>query len=152
MGLRRQVKIKDESISLAGLLKDISENPHLLSRTHFLSLYETPEMLKYLSRTFDKFAGEGAEHLCSESIKQELQELCERANRCEAYADKLVAHLDKHPPKDIPTFQDFYDTVTFAETLLQKYYLLIKGSRLRSVTPVVSEDWQEVFRIPWLRS
>ena len=32
MGLRRQVKIKDESISLAGLLKDISENPHLLSR------------------------------------------------------------------------------------------------------------------------
>jgi hypothetical protein len=152
MGLRRQLKINGESISLAGLLKDISKNPHLLSRTHFLSLDQRQEMQKYLNRTFDKYAGEGAEHLDSESIKQELQELRERAKRCEAYADKLVAHLDEQPPKDIPTFQELYDTVDFAETRLKKYYCLLKGSSLTSVTPVVQENWKKVFRIPWLCS
>jgi hypothetical protein len=150
MGLRRQLKskkkqlegkkIKDDSISLAGLLQDISENSHLLSREYFLSLDKKREMQKHLSRSFDKYAGEGAEHLSSEAVEQELQELRKRAKRCEAYADKLVAHLDKQPPKVIPTFQEFYDAVNFAETLLKKYSLLIKGSKLSSVAPTVLED------------
>lgn len=150
MGLRRQLKIKDDSISLAGLLQDISENSHLLSRTYFVSLAKEPEMQSFLNRTFDKYTGEGAEHLNSESVEQELKELHERANRCETYADRFVAHLDKRPPKDNPTFQEFYDTVNFAETLLKKYTLLIRGSSLSSVTPVVLEDWTAIFRVPWL--
>jgi hypothetical protein len=151
MGLRRHLKIDGDSISLAGLLQDIAENPKSLSRTHFVSLSDKPAMHPHLNRTFDKYAGQGAEHVSSEAVKQELDEFRKRSKQCEEYADRLVAHLDKRWVKDPPTFQEFYEVVDFAETLLKKYTLLIRGSSLRSVTPVVLEDWTTIFRVPWLQ-
>jgi hypothetical protein len=148
MGLRRHLKIDGDSISLAGLLQDIAGTPKFLSRTHFVSLSDKPEMHPHLNRTFDKYAGQEAEYVSSEAVKQELDEFRKRSKRCETYADRLVAHLDKHSIKDLPTFQEFYDAVDFAETLLKKYTLLIRGSSLLSVTPVVLEDWMAIFRVP----
>lgn len=152
MGLRRQLKIKDDSISLAGLLQDIAANPALLTRTHFVSLSDKPEMHPHLNRTFDKYAGQGAEYVSSEAVKQDLDEFRKRSVRCETYADRLVAHLDKRVVKDPPSFSEFYDTVNCAETLLKKYTLLIQGHSLLSVTPVVQENWKAIFRMPWLRN
>lgn len=151
MGLRRHVKIDRESISLAGLLQDIADNPTLLSRTHFVFLSNRPEMHPYLNCTFDKYAGEGAAYVSSEAVRQEMDEFCNRSKRCETYADRVVAHLDKRAVTDLPTFQEFYDAVDFAETLPKKYTLLIQGSSLRSVAAVIQEPWKAIFRVPWLQ-
>jgi hypothetical protein len=40
MGIRRQLKTDNDSISLFGLLTEIAEHPELITRSHFYSLYD----------------------------------------------------------------------------------------------------------------
>jgi len=40
MGIRRQIKINEDSISFAKLLKEICDTPEILSRDRFVALYK----------------------------------------------------------------------------------------------------------------
>jgi len=161
MGVRKQVKIDKDSISLAKLLQEICETPEILSRTRFFahfkgSIFEEKAKLmgstveEFNSRYFDKFAGKTGDHVDPELIKLDLEELKLKAQKCEEYADRRVAHFDKRPIDNIPIFAELDDCIDFLEELMKKYYLLFRAKRLKSILPEYQYDWKAIFREVWI--
>ncbi len=163
IGVRRQVKIDKDSISLARLLKEISDTPEILSRTRFFAHFKgsTVEKIaklmgstveKFNNRNFDQFAGKIGDHVDPELIKLDLEELKSKAQKCEKYADQRVAHLDEKAISNIPTFADLDSCIDFLEILMKKYYLLFRASNLTSILPVDQNkyDWKAIFKEAWL--
>ncbi len=150
MGIRRQIKIDDDSISFARLLKEISDTPEVLSRNRFVALYKGSTVEHFADRDFDEFAGKEGNHVDPSLVKKDFENLKEKAKELEKYADKRIAHLDKRKPKTIPKFKDVDDCIDFLEELMKKYYLLFHAKSLLSILPVYQYDWKAIFREPWL--
>lgn len=149
MGLRRQLKVNRDSVSLAGLLEDIAANPACLSRQRFVALYPASEH-KRADRTFDKYVGPGAAQVDAAAVCVDIKKLRSLAQRCEEYADRLVAHRDRRSVSAVPTYAELNEAIDFAESLLQKYYLLLRGDSLVSVTPKFLYPWKRIFEVAWL--
>src|SRR2546425_1871676 len=149
MGLRRQIKIHADSISLAGLLEDIAGTPALLSRQRFVGLYPAGES-KRAAEAFDRHVGSGATHVDPAAVRADLDKLRQLATRCEEYADRLIAHRDRRPLPAVPTYPELHAALDFSEALLQRYYLLIRGDGLASVAAKVLHPWKRVFEVPWI--
>lgn len=143
MGFRRQIKIHPDSVSLAGLLDDIAANAELLSRQRFISLYPEGEHSRAHS-AFDKHVAPGAAHVDATAVRADLDKLRQLAARCEQYADRLVAHRDRRGLQAVPTFRELNDAVDFSEGLLQRYYLLLRGDWLESVTAKLLHPWKRL--------
>lgn len=152
MGVRKQVKIDKDSISLAKLLQEICETPKILSRARFFANFKGSTVEKFNSRNFDKFAGKTGDHVDPELIKLDLGELKSKAQECEKYADRRVAHFDKKAISNIPTFTDLDNCIDFLEKLMKKYYLLFRASSLTSILPVSQNkyDWKAIFKEVWI--
>jgi hypothetical protein len=149
MGLRRQVKIHPDSVSLAGLLEDIAQNPALLSRQRFVGLYPPGESSR-AEKAFDKHIGSGAKHVDPAVVRADLDKLKQLATGCEEYADRLIAHRDRRPLQAVPTYPELNAALDFSEALLQRYYLLIRGDGLASVAAKFLYPWKRVFEVPWM--
>lgn len=150
MAIRRQVKIGKGSISFARLLQEICNTPEVLSRARYVALYKGSGSECFADRDFDKFAGKGNEYVDHSLVELDLKELQKKANGCEKYADKRIAHFDKKMPKRIPTFSELDSCVDLLEVLIKKYYLLFRGGCLLSVLPTFQYDWKQIFHEPWI--
>jgi hypothetical protein len=150
MALRRQIKIDKGSISFAGLLKEISECPEIMSRERFTALYKGSAVEHHADRDFDKFAGKARPHIDPDIVLADLQGLKTKAEACERYADKRIAHFDTGPVT-VPTFNDLDECINLLETLIKKYYLLFTAGGVSSVLPTFQYDWQAIFRVPWIK-
>jgi len=163
MGVRKQVKIDKDSISLAKLLQEICDNPEILSRTRFFAHYKgsTVEKIAKLMRTtieefdsrnFDKFAGKTGDYVDPKLIRLDFEELKSKANKCEKYADQRVAHFDKRAISNIPTFADLDSCINYLEILMKKYYLLFRASSLTRILPESQNeyDWKAIFKEVWI--
>lgn len=124
MGIRRQVKIHKDSISLARLLREICAAPSLLSRKRFAAAREAAVTAEDY---FDAFAGGGEEHVDPARVKKDLDDLKRRACELERYADRAIAHHDKRKPAAAPDFADVDSCLDFLEGLFRKYYLLFRA-------------------------
>ena len=89
MGIRRQLKDHNDSISLARLLKEITENPELVTRSDHCELYNR-HLEKFGSRitdelrqrTFDEFASPDSSIIDVDRVSNDLQtlkEICKEA-------------------------------------------------------------------------
>jgi hypothetical protein len=149
MGLRRQIKVNPDTVSLAGLLNDIKLNSVLLTRARFVDLHPT-HLYESAQTVFDEYAGVGACHVDSFVIQADIDKLQNLAQRCEEYADRLVAHRDKRGVSAVPTYKELNRAIDFAESLLQKYYLLLRAVSLCSVKPTLPDPWKQVFEVAWV--
>jgi len=162
MGVRRQVKIDEDSISFAKLQKEIYHTPEILSRKRFFDLYKGTTVERFAksigstveqfdSRDFDKFAGKRGIYVDPELIKLDFEKLKSKAQKCEKYADRRVAHFDKRGMDSIPTFADLDNCIDFLEILMKKYYFLFRAGHL-SILPVSQNkyDWKAIFKEIWL--
>ena len=149
MGLRRQIKVDADSVSLAGLLNDICLNSAFLSRARFVALYPT-EQQKFANTAFDKHVGVGASHIDAGAVRADIDKLRSLAQRCEEYADRFVAHCDKRGFSATPTYEELDEAIDFAESLLQRYYLLLRADSLVSVKPTFIHPWKRVFEVAWV--
>lgn len=152
MTIRRQVKFGKGSISFARLLQEICDTPEVLSRDRYVALYKGSGSECFADRDFDKFAGKGKENVDSLLVKFDLEKFRKKANGCEKYADKRIAHFDKKMPKRVPTFDELDTCIDLLESLIKKYYQLFRGGSLVSVLPTFQYDWKQIFREPWLTS
>ena len=64
-------------------------------------------------------------------------------------ADRFVAHRDRRGLCTVPTHAELDEALSFAERLLQKYYLLLRGDSLVSVSAKLLLPWKRVFEMPW---
>jgi AbiU2 len=104
-----------------------------------------------VSNVFDRYAGEGAEFLGSQRVCENLKRFKELAAKCEEYADRLIAHRDRRGISRVPTYKELDEALTCVNDLLKKYFLLIRGNTLKTVTPVFQKNWKVIFEQPWIR-
>lgn len=150
MGIRRQIKIDNQSISFARLLREIIETPDILTRKRFVALYISGIGEECGNRDFNLFAENDADYIDSSKIQKDFEKLKLTGKKLEDFADKRIAHSDIREPKNIPIFQDIDDSIYFLGELLKKYVLLFRAEGLLFVLPVYQYDWKEIFKHAWL--
>ena len=153
-GVRRQAKINDDSISLARFLAEVEKYPNLVSRGHYMSLYDGKEAwyVEIGAHDFDDVAGSGAAHLPTDLIRRQISDLKAAVDGIEHYVDRRVAHYDKRGlAKPTPTFADLTAALSTLERLVILYWRLLKGGSYQRLLPTIQFDWQQIFRFGWLQ-
>lgn len=151
MCFRRHIKTGNQSISLKNLLIEIKDNAELLSRKYFISLYSQPA-LQWADKDFDRATGEsGAAHVNPAFVQEDILKLEEVAKTFEPYADKVVAHLDKTSPTELPTWDDLKDACVTLEKLILKYRFLLKATSPHILVDENFCDISILFREPWIK-
>lgn len=147
--VRRQIKSQPQSISLKGLLEEIASSPTLVSRSYFLSLHDGSPSFEWASDDFSRIAKTNDDHISEGTVRSDLQELARLSKSCEAWADRRVAHFDKRPPVP-PTFNELDELISQLEAVFLTYSALLTAQGISSLTPTIQNDWQAVFRHPWI--
>jgi hypothetical protein len=150
IGLRRQIKCGDQSISLARLLTEMIETPEILTRSYYVGLYEGSAVKRFANQDFEKFADPDAQYIDAKRVAADLSALRDASCRCEDFADKRIAHRDKRKPKKLPTFNEVDNCIALLNSLYVKYYLLFHASDMDSLLPGWEYDWKSIFRVPWI--
>lgn len=148
--LHRQSKSKSPSISMARLFEEMIERPQILTRAYYVSLYEDSAIEDLADTHFNRFAAPGESHIDPLLVKADLTRLRDASKRCEAFADKRVAHRDTTPPKELPTFDDVNAYIDLLNDLYIRYCLLFHACSVETLLPIDEGDWEEIFRIPWI--
>ena len=151
IGVRRQIKIDSQSISFHRLLKEITENPEILSREYFRELYKGSvlEELGQADKDFNQFCGNTPDHISKQMVAQDIATLIDYAKKCEDFADKRIAHTDKRDPKFPLTFEDLNNSIDFLDKLCCKYNLIFHAHSSESLMPTYQYDWKAIFDEPW---
>ena len=163
MYVRRQSDRRGDVISFYKLLDEIHRHPGLLTRGHFLKAWGYDETEGHFAHTakrigdelFDEAVGAGRNCLTKAQVKTDIDTLVNRVKLIEEYSKTFVAHRSQKPmASSLPTFKDLKDTMRFLESLLQKYYLLIKGLKMSDINieSALIDDWKGIFTFPWIRA
>lgn len=150
MGVRRQLKVDNQSISFARLLEEIVDSPQTLSREYYVGLYIGSGAENLAEEHFDKFSGTSQVHVCPHMVCNDLAQIKDVARRCEDFADRRVAHRDKRDPKVLPRFDDLDRCIKVLDRLYVKYHLMFHAQDMVSLKPTDGYDWKAVFREPWI--
>lgn len=150
IGLRRQIKSGDQSISMSRLFEEMIETPEVLTRAYFVKLYENSVVQDFADKDFNQFADPGARHINPALVEADLARLRAATGRCEEFADKRVAHRDKCELKALPTYNDVHSCIDLLNGLYSRYYLLFHACSMDTLLPVYQNDWKAVFRVPWI--
>jgi hypothetical protein len=150
MGVRRQLKVDNQSVSFARLLEEIVDSPQTLSREYYVSLYKGSPVEDLAEVEFDKFSGTSHVHVCPHMVCMDLAQIKEVGRRCEDFADRRVAHRDKRNPKVLPTFDDLDTCIDILDKLYVKYHCMFHAQGNGSLMPTDQNDWTAVFREPWI--
>lgn len=166
IAIRRQAEDRKQSISMARLLREMSEHPSFLTRKRFRAMYPEKETvivcqvdgahveeidLGIADQDFSRFAAPGAEAIDPELVKKDREALESKAVICSDYADQRVAHYDTNPTAATPRFQDLDEAINLLGELVKKYLLLFRATSLTSLDPVFQGDWRAIFREPWIK-
>ncbi len=124
VGVRRQAKTGDDSVSLRRFLNEVQRCPSLVSRAQYMSLYQglEPWRIELGKRDFDHVAGEGAAHIPKALIEQQIQELKQAIHGIEHYVDRRIAHYDRRGllAQATPTFAELTQALrTLEKTVIQ---------------------------------
>ena len=147
--VRRQLK-RNQDNSFVELLCEIKDTPHLLSRKRFVDLF--PQS-KYKEADFiftQEFSGTSKDYIDTVGVKQDLKTLKALGKKLEDFTDKRIAHYDRQPPENIPTFKEVDACIDCLIELIKKYWFLFMGEKIEDDLGPVLEDWQDIFREPWI--
>ena len=152
IGIRRFMDKDTKSVSLYLLLKDIKENPEILSRERYTALFKDTgfaDDYNYINQCFDKLVGEGKDHIDPTDVEGDIKRLIERTEVLRTYVNKTIAHLDKEKLKKLPTIKNLDDSVDLLDELVQKYYAIFHAGSI-ILQPVPQLPWKNIFKVPWL--
>ena len=152
VGVRRQAKKGEDSISLARFLDEVKANRVLVSREHYLSLFVgKPDWLRDAAgETFDRRAGVNESAIPVSVVESQISDLKAAVGAIEHFVDRRVAHYDKRGlAQPTPTFDDLTNSLRALEKLVLFYSLLLTGASMDTLRPTLQFDWQDVFNFPW---
>ena len=174
-GLRRQIKLHEDSISFVRLLAEIAENPEELSRSYFNSCHPSsngPDLDQVVGKAtletvgitdssqlkaiiqmddFAQYADASGEYVCPQMVKEDRARLESAVKTHEESADKRIAHWDKHEPKVIPTFGELDDCIKLLDQTYVKYHFLFHAESIDTLMPTYQYEWKSIFCEPWLK-
>ena len=148
--LRRQLDQDLRTVSFWNLLRALSEQPEAMSRQRYIAMYRGSVVERFADRDFDRFAIPGEPHIDAALVKKDLALLEDAWNVVKEYINRRITHTDQRDASYLPKFDDLDKCQDLLEELLIKYTMLFTGANLMHVLPVFQNDWQAVFREPWI--
>lgn len=159
MAVRRLVShspTDKKSISLGRLIADVQSHPTVMSRDRYVSLHKSPsddawvraDWERMARETYDDEWGDGQGNIDAQKLQADLDRLDELSGKVRAFANRMVAHIDRRGLKRLPTFKDLNDAIDVIGEMFKRYALLLTASSWASVTPTIQEDWRATFRSP----
>jgi hypothetical protein len=153
MAIRRQATDGSDSISMARLLREMSEHPNIVSRDRFLSLWhladydelERHDRTQWANEGYDKWAGSG-DTIPTETFVRDLEQLNEAAQTTVGFATRTVAHLDRRGWDKGLTFGELTSAIDVVTDLHSRYYHLLTAAMKGSTSPFIQGDWRAPFR------
>ncbi len=154
IGIRRQAKVDQNSISFTRLLTEIIEDPEILSRDFYVGLYKGSSVEEDANDHFDKYFFKNGEtkkdYISTELVEADLVAFQEAVIKIEGFADRRIAHHDKREPKEIPKFKEVDECLQIMDELYTKYHLFFYAQD-QSLMPVYQYNWKEIFEVPWIK-
>jgi hypothetical protein len=151
IAVRRQAEVDTRVISLGTLLDEIADDPQRLSRERFLSHYDSYDRAQGEAEWNERFAGNVGDHVDPDLVRADLEELRSGTEKTKDLVDKHLAHTDKKPLKNPPTFEELHEAIDTINEQFQRYVLLITVSSYATLVPVPQYDWLAIFREPWIK-
>jgi hypothetical protein len=149
--VRRQAEISRRVISIASLLSEIGREPERLSNERFVAHYDRLARDHAHEVFAGRFAGDVGSHVDPAIIAADLDGLQNTAESVRAYVDRHIAHTDRDPLDELPTFEDLNGAIDEIGGLFSKYTLLLTASSWAMLEPVPQYDWLAIFREPWIK-
>ncbi len=139
--------------SLLRFLKALKDKPEYLTRERHVKFYEPNPIISFGDLSFDKLAGQGQTTFPISIILADIENITnlDPVRKVLQYRNTYIAHNDRNKTQN-PTFEELFEAFKIVEDIIKKYNLLIRASALRTATPTIQGDWQEVFTIPWVKS
>jgi hypothetical protein len=154
VAIRRQLDQHADSISFLNFLTLLWDTPQTISRARYVGLYKNLGGPGVLSRSlgegdFDRIVGIGQEFLNPLTITKEITDLRRKTEVLRKYVNKRVAHYDKDPPAQPPTYGHIDEAIGHLGDLLKRYLLLFRCADRPDVLPVWQYEWKAIFKHPW---
>ncbi len=147
--IRRQLKKNDDN-SLVKLLYEMKDTPQLLSRIRFVNLFSSAKRVEANIIFSQEFSGIDEDYIDPGRVEQDLYHLKVISNKVEGVADKCIAHHDMLPPKSEPDLKEVNECIDYLVKLTKKYWFLFMGVKIEEDLMYLPDDWQEIFREPWM--
>jgi len=150
MTIRRQVKGKDEGVSLVRLLTQIVEQSHQVTYQLYLTFNPLdPRIHEWQRDAFGKLSEDGLV-VSRRLVEGDLDRAKQLSANAEGIADKQVAHLDPKGTEAKATFDELRDCLNLFDELTVKYIRFFTGishadETLKARLPF---DPRQIFRQP----
>jgi hypothetical protein len=146
VAIRRLAEPSSRVVSFAGLLTEIAQCPEDLTAASVLPARSDRERPRW---EHEFAAGKSGGHVDPAKVSDHLSTLGATVESIKRYVDNQVAHRDKQPMKDDPTFNHLNAAIDYLATLSQ----WCEGALLyadRIVMPIGLGDIMAPFRVAWL--
>lgn len=152
IAIRRQADTRKDVCSLGLVIKQIRDNAKVLTRESYIGLFDQSNdlMVQRGNAGFDALAG-GGDHLDPAIPCADLATLQAAAKSVRLYANEHIAHNAAEPTvTTMPTYGDLHGAIDSIGETCRKYAVLLTASWPTQWEPVIQEDWEAIFRVPWL--
>lgn len=146
--VRRLTDKRSDSISLIGLLTEISKDPNVVSRKSFVSMYQK-SMRNFAHQKFDLLTRtRNALFLPKTIVDKDLKEVRGVSTRLRKFVNKRLAQLDqRNSLRKLPTFDELHSAMKTLERIGLKYRFLLTATEGHE--DPLPPNWDAVFLEPW---
>jgi hypothetical protein len=100
---------------------------------------------------YDQLIDRGVVEPRATSVQAEIGDLLSKANAIRHDVERRVARYDTRGVQEpLPTFNDLDECLETLQRLIKKYKILLTGSSVSELLPVIQYDWKAIFYFPWI--
>jgi hypothetical protein len=149
LGIRRQVKRHDDSISLVQILSQMKECAPQLTFDFYLEQFprEPRNYIPWQEPTFASISEDGRV-ASTQLISSDIDELTRLTGQVEGWADRELAHLDRRGFIGSVTYDDLDAAVNALDRIACKYICLLTGRGYETLKATIVFDWRKIFSVP----
>lgn len=154
MRIRRLNDADKGMLSLKRLITDIKENHEAITRQEYVSEY-SKRMQKegFADRDFEIFGDRRSSTISIKRINRDIEHLDKQTQIIRKYTDKWLAHAKSNRHNEpIPTLRDLEKALDAIDNICMKYHLLLTRGGMRTCKPIITYDWKEPLRHPWIEN
>jgi hypothetical protein len=139
-------------ISLGTLLGEIVADPARLTRDWYLATFDADDQ-HYAAEVWQNgwFAGPSWQHVNPGPVRDDLSQLAAVSDQVREYVNRHLAHHDRRPLSQLPTFADLNSAIDTIGDLARKYAALLTNTDWITLVPVIQYNWLAVFQEPWIK-
>jgi hypothetical protein len=148
VGIRRHLKIDNNSISVKQLMEQIKKCASQFTYDFYIAQYPIDESyVNWQKPTFSQFSHD-EKVIAEEIIDADLKTLDTLGRQIETYVDRQLAHLDRREWNGRVTYDDIKKMIDQFDALACKYLSLIAAKGYISLRPSICYDWDRIFQVP----